>query len=128
MENKKVKQEEKTLRQMCEEINQKLDETKQKREALRIAANQVRDKNILMECASNVLDSFCSFDISTYGINFQKRIKIYYCGYGCDKVSLPKIITAEALQKVLDEFSPEKLIVKEIKYYSNDIFAIVELV
>ena len=128
MESKKVKPEEKTLRQMCEEINQKLDATKEKREALRIAANQVRNKNILMECASNVLDNFSSFDISTYGINFQKRIKIYYCGYGRDKVSLSKIITAEALQKVLDEFSPEQFIVKEINFYSNDFIAIVELV
>ena len=128
MENKKAKQDKRTLKQMCEEINQKLDETKEKREAFSIAANQVRAKNILMKCASNVLDSFSSFDISTYGINFQKRIKIYYYSYGSDKVSIPKIITAEALQKVLDEFSPEKLIVKEIQYYSEDIFAKVELV
>ena len=128
MENKKVKKDEKTLRQMCEEINQKLDETKQKREAFSIAAKQVADKNILMECAKKLLKSFAKFDISTYGINFERIIDIYYCNNDSEMDYLQKTITSKAFQKVLNEFSPEKLIVKEIYCSGHHFVAIVELV
>ena len=128
MENKKTKQNEKTLRQMCEEINQKLAETKEKREAFSIAAKQAIDETFLMECASKLFDQLSIFDISTSGIELQREVCIYNCTYGENAKSFKSIISTENFQKVVDKYSPEKLLIKNIKFYCEKIFAIVEIV
>lgn len=129
MESKKVKQEEKTLKQMYEEINQKLAETKEKREAFSLVSKQIQDETILMRCASNLFEALSTLAISTDGINFKRCIKIYHCNSLSEEEEyLSNIITVEALQKIIDLYSPEKLHIEKIYFSYYNFEAIVELV
>lgn len=124
MEKTNSKQENKTLKQMYEEINQKISETEERRKAFVLAADSIEKETFFLNFCQEILRAFLTISYNEYSNRF------YF--WHDFKTFVPENINREMneemskeyfvqeIQKYLDKYSPEKLKVKNVIYYSSD--------
>lgn len=118
--NNTSKQENKTLRQMFEEINEKISETEEKRKAFVTAANLIKKENFFLEFCEKILRGFQTISYYPDKFYFSHDFEIFVPEniIGEMNEEMCKVYFLQEIQKYLDKYSPEKLKVKHVIYYS----------
>ena len=122
-ENNVSKQENKTLRQMFDEINQKISETEEKRKAFESAADLIKTETFFLNFCEKILRTFkkINYYSSSDEFYFSHDFSIFVPEdvIGEMNEEMCKVYFVQEIQKYLDKYSPEKLKVEHIIYYSS---------